>query len=426
VVFFVGGTIWSTPARGQATKESTPAAHPASTPPLSKQQVPADRPPANTAARSPEPTSSSRVLRNTYVGLQFGSISYAFSSTQLEPGFSVPSVDVPHLAVGAVLLGHEINPYVSFQVGVMRPARWVEYRNVNGDQAGHSVWMNIWGLTMKARAPINRQWSAFGEAGLGIVARKGFLIGRVPVVRDASYGTVLVGGGLEYRVNDDWSLQGAVTAVPGSAANLQPHTVFASGGFTYTSREHPDEAALDERDRALIWPARIWRVGFITNGWGYGANTALTKKIPIFWPGEVEVANGVSASYESTLLHTRRLLALDWGASVSTWKSRINGERFVTASVFPAIRLSLVRTKPADCYLTYSIAGPALITTTTIDDLPVGRHFTFQDYIGLGVFLGPQRRVTAELRIAHYSNGGLFPTNPGVTIPLGFYLGATF
>jgi hypothetical protein len=45
---------------------------------------------------------------------------------------------------------------------------------------------------------------------------------------------------------------------------------------------------------------------------------------------------------------------------------------------------------------------------------------------GAGVFLGRNRRVTAEVRIAHYSNGNLFPQNAGVTIPLGFYLGSTF
>ena len=72
------------------------------------------------------------------------------------------------------------------------------------------------------------------------------------------------------------------------------------------------------------------------------------------------------------------------------------------------------------------MAGPALITRTTIDGEAAGRAFTFQDFMSAGIFLGKKRRISAEVRIAHYSNGNLFPQNPGVTIPLGFYLGTSF
>jgi hypothetical protein len=77
-------------------------------------------------------------------------------------------------------------------------------------------------------------------------------------------------------------------------------------------------------------------------------------------------------------------------------------------------------------YLDYSVAGPTLITRTSIDGEQTGKHFTFQDFMGAGVFLGRKRRIAAEVRIEHYSNGNLFPQNPGVTIPLGFYLGTSF
>jgi len=86
----------------------------------------------------------------------------------------------------------------------------------------------------------------------------------------------------------------------------------------------------------------------------------------------------------------------------------------------------VVRTNPLEFYLSYSLAGPTLITRTIIDDEETGRRFTFQDFMNVGVFLGRTRRITAEVRITHYSNGNLFPQNPGVTIPLGFYLGSTF
>lgn len=46
--------------------------------------------------------------------------------------------------------------------------------------------------------------------------------------------------------------------------------------------------------------------------------------------------------------------------------------------------------------------------------------------MALGTYWGKRRKLTAELRIQHYSNGNLFPENAGVTIPLGFYIGTTF
>jgi Lipid A 3-O-deacylase (PagL)/OmpA-like transmembrane domain len=374
-----------------------------------------------------KPPLSSRFLLNSYVGLQIGYVDYPFSNSQVEPGFQAQSVQVPHLAVRVVLYGHEFNKYFSVQISEMRPVEWVEYRNLNGDQGSHSVWMNIGGLTAKARLPLTRKISVFGEGGLGIVTRKGFTINQSQVVSDASYSTLLFGGGLEYRLNDSWSLLTEVTAALGSASDKQPRTVFLSGGFNYTMRRIPSKVVGADSSNGPIWPKNILQVGYITDALGFGVNNFVSKgKVPIFWPGNVEVADGFSVNYQRNVLHTRRFFAIDWGASVSTWRSRIRGERFYTASLYPVLRFPLVRTNPLEFYFSYSLVGPALITRTNIDDQEIGRKFTFQDYMSVGFFLGRKRMVTAEVRIAHYSNGNLFPQNPGVTIPLGFYLGSTF
>jgi hypothetical protein len=285
----------------------------------------------------------------------------------------------------------------------------------------------IGSLTAKSSLPLTKKFSVFGEGGLGIVTRKGFSIYQSPVVNDASYATLLFGGGLEYHFNDNWDLLTAVTAALGSASDKQPRTVFVSGGFNYTLRRIPAKLVAAHYNDGPIWPKNILQVGYITNTLGYGVNNFVSKgKVPIFWPGNIDVANGFSVSYQRNVLHTRRFFALDWGASVSSWKSKVKGERFYTASLYPVLRFPLVRTNPLEFYFSYSLAGPALITRITIDDQKIGRKFTFQDYMSVGFFLGRERRVTAEIRIAHYSNGNLFPQSPGVTIPLGFYLGSTF
>jgi len=370
---------------------------------------------------------SPRFLPNFYVGVQAGYIDYPFSSAQLLPGFHAQSVETPHLAARVFLVGHEFNKYLSVQITDLRPVVWVTYHDVNGDQDHHFVWMNIGGLTAKPRLPITGKLSVYGEGGLGVVTRKGFAIGASQVVNNASYATVLFGGGLEYRVDDHWALLAGVTAAPGRAADAQPRTLLFSGGFNYTLRRLPAEQAETDAAGGQIWPRNIVQIGYATNALGYGVNNFVSKgAVPVFWSGQVQAASGESVNYERHVLHTRRFFSLDWGADVASWQSRQSGERFYTASLYPVFRFTVVRTKPLEFYLSYSLAGPTWITRTAIDGQDTGRHFTFQDFMGAGVFVGRNRRIAADVRISHYSNGNLFPENAGVTIPLGFYLGSTF
>jgi hypothetical protein len=371
---------------------------------------------------------TSRFLSNSYVGLQIGSIGYAFSNAQLQPGFQAQSVQVPHLATRFVLLGHEFNKYFSGQVSELVPSHPVVYQNVNENLGSYSLWMNnIAGFTVKARLPLSKRWSLFGEGGLGIVTRNGFTINQSTALNSANYATFLFGGDLDYRLNDNWDLLTGVTVVPGQSAGKQPKTVFFSGGFDYTMRRIPAEPAGADSHNGPIWPRNVIQIGYITDALGFGVNDFFTKgKVAIFWHGSVEVANGLSVNYQRNLFHTRRFFALDWGVGISSWKSRINDERFFTASLYPVLRIPLVRTNPVEFYFSYSLAGPSLITRTNIDDQETGRLFTFQDYMAIGVYLGRKRRVTGEVRIGHYSNANLFPQNPGITIPLGFYFGSTF
>jgi hypothetical protein len=111
---------------------------------------------------------------------------------------------------------------------------------------------------------------------------------------------------------------------------------------------------------------------------------------------------------------------------VSTWRSKGNHDGFSTVSVYPLFRFTLLRTKPADFYVSYSLAGPTYISRLTLDDLDTGDHFTFQDFMGVGVFLGKNRHLTASMKINHYSNGNIFTHNAGIKIPLTFGLGYVF
>lgn len=369
-----------------------------------------------------------RLLANSYFEVGVGYIDYPFSARQLEPGFEVESVGVPHTAARVVLLGYRFNKHVAAQVSYMRPVEWVKYKDVNGVPATRTVWMNLAGLTLRGSLPLGERWSLDGEGGLGVVTRKGFEIEGedTPIVKDANYWTALVGGGLRYRLGDSWELGANAIYSPSHASTRQPHTLMLSGGFRYNMHPLSDEHVQKNMQAGFVFPRNLVQVGYASEASGYGVNHFFSSTVPIFWGGIAQVRRGVTLHYQRNVFHTRRTFSLDWGASLSQWTSRVEGEPFYAASLYPLFRFTLVRTRPVDVYFDYSLAGPTTISRVVIDGNDTGRHFTFQDFMGVGFYAGKGRHFNAEVKIGHYSNGNLFPQNAGVSIPLTFNLGYTF
>ena len=103
------------------------------------------------------------------------------------------------------------------------------------------------------------------------------------------------------------------------------------------------------------------------------------------------------------------------------------GAGLATALIVLTTLLTLLRTRQADWFVSYAPAGPSRMTRKMVDDLETGTNrFTFQDMMGMGVFAGRNRNVMFSVTIIHFSNGNLFPRNPGVSVPLTFSLGYTF
>ena len=368
-----------------------------------------------------------RFLSRSYIGLNMGYINYPFSSLQLEPGFQVESIRVPHLALQVLLIGHHITKNFSAQITYTRPVNWIEYKHLNGDQYIHYVRMNLASLTAQYRLPVKKNLSVYGEGGLGIVTRKGFGFENMVFVKDASYASLLVGGGLQYRLNRNWDLKLSASYYPPREKKRQPHTIFYSTGFNYNMHPLTKERVERNAKSGFIFPRHLIQVGYTTNHFSYGANNFVSEgKVPIFWGGEAEVEQGVSLHYQRNVFHGRKLFSLDLGTSISAWRSKLNKDEFITLSVFPLFRFTFIRSKPADIYFYYSVAGPTFISKTTIDDVNTGKHFTFQDLMGVGIFSGRNRHFNAEVRIGHYSNGNIFPYNEGVKVPLTFNLGYAF
>ena len=382
-------------------------------------------------ARRPAPRLDTRTqypwfLADSYFTISAGSIHYPFTSETMEPGFRVESIAIRHVAARVTLIGHEFNRYLAAEATYMRPVKFVAYRNVSGDQSSHSVWMNFGSVALKPQLPLGSRVSAYGEVGLGITSRHGFKVNGVPVVRDAHFTSGILGAGIQYHVNRTWDVTAGAHYSPERRGEKQPHTIMWSGGFRYNMRLLPPERAAANRETGYIFPAKLLQFEYTTSAFGYRLNRAVSSKVPLFWGGHVQVAQGGAVHFEQNVFHSRRIFALDLGVSASLLRSRQDHDTFAAVSAYPLLRLTLLRTAPADVYVSYSLAGPTYLSKFLIDDRVTGQRFTFQDMLGFGMFLGRNRRLSAGVRIKHFSNGGIIPDNPGIMVPATLSVGYAF
>src|SRR5215213_5704395 len=96
---------------------------------------------AQTAGTGDTRTQYPAFLTNSYFSFNVGSIGYLFTGRQLEPGFEAESISKPRPAVRVDFFGHRFAKHLLAQVTYMRPARFVTYHNINGDQDRHQTSM---------------------------------------------------------------------------------------------------------------------------------------------------------------------------------------------------------------------------------------------------------------------------------------------
>jgi Lipid A 3-O-deacylase (PagL) len=365
-------------------------------------------------------------LANAYFSASVGSIRYPFSERQLEPGYHAQSIEIPHLAARVDLFGRRLVNHLSAEVTYIRPARFVAYDNVNGDNTRRQVSAAIGGILLVSDAPVTRRLSVYTEGGLGITSRSAVEIDGRTALRAAHYSAALVGAGFTYRATANVDLVVGATYSPGRKSLSQPSTRLFTTGLRYRMRPLPASTVAENRRAGFAFPVNVIRLGYTTNLLGYAVNNVFTSDIPIFWGGRILTKRGLTLDYQHNVFHTKKRFAFDLGASASYWTSSDRREVFRTLSVYPLLRFFVMRTGPADVYATYSLAGPTYLTRNVIDSHDTGGRFTFQDFMSVGMFLGKSRRVDAEVGIKHYSNGNIFTRNAAIKIPLTLTLGLTF
>lgn len=367
-----------------------------------------------------------KFLAESYFSIRFGSINYPFSTLQLEPGFRADQVEVAHTAVQVVMLGHRFHKYLSGQFSYMRPVQYVIYTNVNGTRQDHSVSVAIGEITIKSQVPLTSRLALYGEIGAAAKTRRGFEIEKQTVVADTHVASLVIGTGLEYQLNDRWDALAGVSYSGAHPQHREPETIFTSLGLRYNLRPRPADPDASPDQVRYLFREHVAQIGYTAGGLGYGVNDFVSSTVPVFWGGDIKVGNGISARYQQNVFHTRSLFSLDLGGSIGYWSTLATGDRFVTLSAYPLLRFTVVRRPSADYYISYSFAGPTLISQPVIEGEETGTRFTFQDMFGVGAFLGRRRNLVLEVNLGHYSNGNLFASNPGLKIPLTFGVGYAF
>lgn len=362
-------------------------------------------------------------LLKNYFGVSIGYLNYFDPAAKLEPGFTAGNIRVPATGL-RIVFGHYINKTFSLQLSDIRPVSWIIYENINGDNWHHSLWINEAELTLKGNIHLGKNFSLYGESGLGFFTQSEIKIHNLTVVNGENYLTVLLGAGLQYRLGKKWNIM-ANAISPVHLKTYKPYKAFYSGGFTYDVHYPKPKKNMTRSKAPYNFPLNLTQIGYATNVFGYGANSVV-EKAHIFWGGDVEVKNGFTLNYQCNVYHGYRVFSLSLGTGFSYWTSRMNHDNFFILSLFPVFRFTPVHLKSADLYFNYCIAGPSYISRVYIDNNNTGTSFTFQDYLGIGAFTGKRRNLNAEIRVGHYSNGGLFPQNGGIKIPLTFMLGYSF
>ena len=381
-------------------------------------------------------TQPSEFLSNFYYSINFGGIFYPFSNDNLIDGYSTETFSRNYFS-GKIGFGYKIKENLALQFGVIRPAAWFKYNNINNIGYERSVWINAWYLSLKKNINLDKKLSVFGEIGIANVTRVGFSINDNVIYPDTHFGSMLYGFGLNYKLNERWRLSLNGTFIPASKKDNQPSITQTSFGFEYHIQKIDDTLALAyENDTRYFFPDNILQVSYGNSEIGFGANKFFSMNIkvgdfesfgiPVFWLGDVRAKHSFSITYQRLAFRTQKLFSLDWGISGTVFQTEAQKETVFAFSIFPTLRFYLLRKKGFDMYTNYSVIGPTFLTKSNIDALGTGPKTTFQDTMGLGVFFGEKREYNFELRIIHYSNGNIFTENSGVAIPIQFTLGKTF
>lgn len=363
-------------------------------------------------------------LDGTYVGFGAGYTGFGYSNRDLGGGFAATGFENPRVGLNAYA-GHELSDKLSLQLGLMRPIKWVYVNGIQGPADRQSVWVSVFHLALRPKLRLSEKLELYGLAGLGLVSRNGFTISGVDAVASEDILTLFGGGGLSYALGERLRWNAGVEGTAARRGRRQPGTLYLNSGLSWRFKGSGEAY---RKAGGAKFPERVARIGGFSRSIVDADPTKYVSVgyLPIFFDAKVKAKEGLWGSYEVDVLHTDKRVQLTLGISVAQYRSDVSDTAFEAYSVYPSLQWWFLRTGPADVYFKYSLAGPAYLTRRNLDHQDLGGHISFQDLLGFGVSFGEKRDWDALLTLVHYSNGNLFPKNPGIQVPLVLCLGRAF
>lgn len=373
-----------------------------------------------------------KIFQNSWIYLSAGLSKTYFENSNFAGGYQFGS-QTDNLVSLRLSIGHYFNPYIALAVSLMRGAHWNKFTDVQAPfpitpdvvQGQYSVSNNLFAVTARPTWTVCDRFSIYGEGGVGFISRNGFTINNTAVITNGTIVTPVVGAGINYQFPVGILLGLDSEYTPAINSQHQPAIVYVGVGLGFMATDDGRPAV---SDGFYDFPLNFLQINYVNQNIFYAdvARYFSPPYIPIFFDGHIKIAQGLGLMYERNFFHTNKNFSLEWGVSVAGWQSRSLKQDFYTFSLYPELKVWIVRLPQFDFYFTYSLAGPTYISRVYIDNTNSGAHFTFQDFLGFGAFLGENKRVNFNLKIVHYSNGNTIPENPGVDVPIMFSLGFTW
>ena len=361
------------------------------------------------------------IFRPNYIGLEIAYANFNYNNSYLNPFYRATRFDYNSGVAFQLLLGHYFVPYFALQLGLMRPLIWTRMIGINGVfRYKTSIWTNMLHFDARGRLPLGAGFSLLGDVGVAVVSRHGAYDPGRPIITDRQTITPLVGGGVDYAITDRWYI-GWRANYTFQQSGKQPAIFYTGVNVDYHFGGGPSQD--ENASTKYNFPKQELEVGGFTSS---VFNFPIAEHVPFFWSGKVKTSSALMLTYRRMFYHSEKYFSFDWGASAQRVVGSMNRQVIYGLTIYPDVRFWFLRCNWVDMYLTVSVAAPTYISRRFLGGRNLGAHFTFYDYAGLGAFLGTSKRVDIGLQVGHYSNGNIFPQNPGIEIPLTVHLGVAF
>ncbi len=172
----------------------------------------------------------------------------------------------------------------------------------------------------------------------------------------------------------------------------------------------------------VVFPKNYFSVGYFEQKTLNGDISRPPR--PMMWTAAQKSNFGGVFMYERLIFHTQKIYSLTLGFDYGNWFAKFDSIQ--SFSLFFKNRFWIYHNKFLTPYIVHSIAGLTLLSQSHFSTKDLGSRFLFQDFLGIGAALGNEKNLFVEISFWHYSNGNIFPVNPGFDVPIVLSVGLGF